>query len=714
MTTPRLAALLMLLAAAAPTRGQDPPPAFQGRVFRAETEVVLLDVVVRDKKGRTVRDLRADEVEVIEDGVKQEITSFRLLDAAAPGRATQPTATPAEAEGRYVNLVTLVFDQLGTDGRRLARQAALDLLKLEDRPDLFLSVFQMSDSLRLLQQFTAEREPLREAVKRATGDVNTQYTSATDELVRASAEADEARRRLEGAAQSVGAAGPGAVAQLSVEAAMATMTLNALRMTQTLQREQQGRSSLFALLALAKQQQPLAGRKTIIFFAEGLQTPPTLEHVLKAAISEANRANVSIYAVDARGLLTSNALAASGEALRQAANASLQQQMDGSGRAVTREEVMIADTAESSLRMDVQGALADLAVSTGGALIGNTNDMRTGLERALQDLSGYYELVYSPTNREYDGHFRKVALKVSRPGVTVQTRTGYFALPPGEGTASFPFELALLKALRATPPPQELPFRARAFRFGYEQGRLRHTLVLELPLGNVAFEGAEKGQDRAHFSFMGVLRDAAGGVAAKFSQDLPVSVPHDRLAALRQGNALFIRSFTLAPGRYTLETAALDEQAERQGVRKAVVVVPPPQAEPRLALSSLSLVKRTEPVAAGALESDDPFRFGATRIIPHVGEPDVASGDAVSLFLVAYAAGTARADLALEFVHDGTVVARSEAELPAPDAQGRIPYVATVPGARFAAGRYEVRAEVRQAGQTAQESAFFRVAAAAQ
>ena len=77
---------------------------------------------------------------------------------------------------------------------------------------------------------------------------------------------------------------------------MANMAVNALRMTDTLQREQQGHSSLFAILALAKQQQPLAGRKTILFFSEGVQAPPTLEHVLLAAISEANRANVSVYA----------------------------------------------------------------------------------------------------------------------------------------------------------------------------------------------------------------------------------------------------------------------------------------------------------------------------------------------------------------------------------------------------------------------------------
>jgi VWFA-related protein len=696
----------------APVGAQEPPPDLRGRVFRVETEVVVLDVVVRDRKGRTVRDLRPEEVEVYEDGVKQAVASFRLLDAAAPASAAEAPVRQAEApdEGRYVNLVSLVFDQLGPDGRRLARQAALDLLKLEDRPDLYMSVFQVGESLRLLQQFTKDREPLREAVKRATGELNTQYTPATDDLAAATRAADLARQQLQSGAQSGGAGGAGAVAQLSQEAAMAEMLVNALRMTETLQREQQGHSSLFALLALAKQQQRLAGRKTILFFSEGLQTPPTLEHVLQAAISEANRANVSIYAVDARGLVTSNSLDAARDTLRQAAMTSQQQMLKRGVGAVTREEVMIADTAEVSLRMDVQGALGDLATSTGGLLIGNTNDVRTGIERAVHDLSGYYELVYSPSNREYDGRFRRIALKVSRPGVVVQTRSGYFALPPGEGSATFAFELDLLRTLRATPPPQDFAFRARAFRFGYEEGRLRHTLVLELPLESVSFErDSQAGQDRAHVSFMGVLRDGAGGIAAKFSQDSPVKVPHDKVPALRQGNALFIRSFTLSPGRYTLETAAIDQQSHKKSVRRSVLVVPPDQ--PRLAVSSLAVVKRTEPVAAGALGSDDPFRLGSTRIVPSVGEPEVASGQPLSLFLVAYPArATQHAALVLEFVRDGVVVGRSEVELPGPDATGRIPYVATLPDTHFAPGRYEVRAEVRQGPETAQETVFFKVA----
>ena len=243
---------------------------------------------------------------------------------------------------------------------------------------------------------------------------------------------------------------------------MANMAVNALRLTDTLQREQQGHSSLFSILSLARQQQPLAGRKTILFFSEGLQAPPTLDHVLLAAISEANRANVSVYAVDARGLSTVSDSAAARTTLEEAVATSTRQQMLRGFRLFTREEMLIADTAESALRMDTIGTLEQLAESTGGLLISHTNDVRAGIARAVGDLRGYYEVAYSPANREFDGRFRKITLKVTRPGVTVQTRSGYFAMPPGEGTATFSYEVQLLKALRSPDPPHDLPVRTRA------------------------------------------------------------------------------------------------------------------------------------------------------------------------------------------------------------------------------------------------------------
>jgi VWFA-related protein len=717
------AALGLLVAVPPGASAQEPPPDLQTKVFRVETEVVVLDLVARDKKGHTVRDLRAGEVQIFEDGVKQETSGFRFLDtraagvvveedlAAAKGAPHPPAATSAES--RHLNLVTMVFDQLGADGRQIARKAALDFLDLADRPDVFVSVFQVSESLKLVQQFTTNRDLVRDGVMTATGQVATGYTPATDALVGATREAEQMKDLLQAVGQNINsAAGASAAAQIGQQASMAEMAVDALRLTETLQREQQGRSSLFALLALAKKQQILAGRKTILFFSEGLQAPPSLEHVLASTISEANRANVSVYAIDARGLLTSNQLEATRAMLNQASATSQRQQLLRGQVPVTREEMLIADNAEASLRMDVQGALADLAEGTGGLLIANTNDMRASLTRTVGDLAGYYEIAYSPTNREYDGHFRRISVKVTRPGVTVQARSGYFAVPPGEANLTFPYELDLLKVLRGSPAPHEFPLRTRAFHFGYEQGSLRHTLVIEMPLRGVAFEDDPKTrEDRAHFSFMGLVRGPGGLVAQKFSQDYPFSVPRSRLEALRQGNAVFLRSFVLAPGKYSLETAAMDQRSRRASVERSTVDVPEPR--PSLLLSSLAVIKRVEPVSEGALASEDPFRLGGSRIVPFVGEAEIAPGSPLNIFLVAYpqpqALGTP--ELILEVRRDGKLVGRSQPPLPAPDAQGRIPYIASIPAEGLKPGLYQVRAVLQQGSSTTDEWTSVRMGA---
>jgi len=211
---------------------------------------------------------------------------------------------------------------------------------------------------------------------------------------------------------------------------------------------------------------------------------------------------------------------------------------------------------------------------------------------------------------------------------------------------------------------------------------------------------------------LAVVRDARGAMSEHFGQDSPVEVPEKSLDALKHGNAVFTRSFTLPPGRHSLELVVLDQVAQRASVRKSVLVVPSPR--PGLVLSSLAVVKRTEPVNEGALASRDPLRNGASRIVPFVGEPTFSAGETVSLFLVAYpgagdTAGVARPSLTLEFSRDGAIVGRSTAELPAPDAAGHIPYVASVPTQSLAPGRYEVAAIVSQGDASARERAFFTI-----
>ena len=144
-------------------------------------------------------------------------------------------------------------------------EAGLALANITDRDDLLVSVFQVRESLALVQQFTADRERVREAVMEATGAVNTRYTDATDDLV-AAVERDRQAQERRDEMGTVSSLEQGVLAaQLGQQADISRMAVDALRFTQSLQREQQGNASLYSLLALSRQQQSLAGRKTIRF-----------------------------------------------------------------------------------------------------------------------------------------------------------------------------------------------------------------------------------------------------------------------------------------------------------------------------------------------------------------------------------------------------------------------------------------------------------------
>jgi VWFA-related protein len=686
--------------------------------FRVDTGVVMLDVVVRDKKGRMVKDLRPEEVQVFEDGVKQEVTGFRFVETGRESLPAAPGVAPARPEPKQISLVTLLFDQLGPEARIIARKAALDFLASDHRPDLWISVFSIDRKMRLLQQFTIDRDQVRAAVDVATGAAQAGRTDLSAEASRVNREGEAATASANAAAAGIATGGAGAseagpaAGAAARDAAFAQIEQNTIDMTDRLERQLQGESSIFGLMALANQQQKLAGRKTILYFSEGLQVTSRLEQVFKSAVSEANRANVSIYAVDARGLNTQNQLVGTQDKLRRTVATVQRQLTSRGGIAVTPEEVLAGETVEESLRVNTQGTLGDLAESTGGFLIANSNDMKAGMERVAGDIVGYYEVVYAPTKVETDGKFRELQVKVARGGTTVQARKGYFAVPAGEGTVTFPYEMALLAALRADPVPHDFDFRSSAFRFARGRDTQQYTVVMEVPLSSFAFK-KDGGSYKAHFSFMAVLRHPTQGVVQKFSQDSPVEVPADKKDAMARGNAIFTRSFSLAPGRYTLETVAQDENSRKTSVRKAVLVVT--KAGAPLSLSSLAIIKRTEPVNPGALETDDPLRFGQTRIVPQLGEPTLQAGEGLPLFLVAYLASgaTEKPELTLALMREGAVVGRSSPDLPGADDKNQIAYIATIPSTGLTPGRYEVRAILRQGPSAAEETTFFNIGAPA-
>src|SRR4051812_16823131 len=456
----------------------------QPPVFRTGTTAVLLDIVVRDKHGRPVRDLRQDEITVLEDGAPRDVKAFRLVEGTpADGGLSTPGSGVAQPDPlRRVTLVSLVFDHLGQNARKLAQKAAQDYLKKPLPTGQWVAVFSLDNRLHMLQDFSRNVGALSAAVDRATTTVAREDAVPLPGATREQAGPVQYGQATNGEANVNPAnAGEDAVAQQ-----MRQMTEQMQALATSIETSQRGHATFYPLMALAKAQGGLEGRKAILLFSEGLQVPSSVEEIFQATISEANRANVSVYAIDSRGLDTSRDLAAAGAALDKAGRVSQQAMAKRGAGGTSMDEVQNDDLVLSSFKSSTQSVLRELAEDTGGALIANSNDLAKGLDRVTADLASYYEIAYAPTNAEADGRFRKIEVKAARKGVDVTSRSGYFALPATDDAPLLPFELPLLAAAAATPAPHAFDFQAGVFRFHETTHGRQFTLVTEVPVAALA------------------------------------------------------------------------------------------------------------------------------------------------------------------------------------------------------------------------------------
>ncbi len=713
-------------ALAAQEASKPPSPAASQPVIRVGTQEVLLDVVVRDKKGKPVRNLQSKDLEILDEGSPVKVTGFHLVTgsesaggaaggAAEASSGAAPSAPKALDPLRQLRLVSLVFERLDNDARRLARQASLEFLKDELAQNVYIAVFIIDQRLHVIQQFTNDRDLLRKAVEMAA---TTQYTQFA-------AQSEAIRQQLQDAVRSqettaAGAATPpsgpragsagGAFGAAAAAAQMAQLTLNMLQFEEGLARTQQSRSSIFSLLSLVKEQTALPGRKTVIYFSMGLQVPDSMIETFTSVIGAANRANVSVYGVDARGLTTEAQNSAAKSMLASAVGSSRRQQESRGVGPVTRDEAMVFDTARDSVHANTQQALETLSINTGGFLIANTNDFRAPFRKVSEDVQAYYEVSYVPPITEYDGKFRKISVKVDRTDVNVQTRNGYFALPPNEGSV-FVYEMPLLHALNATPLPQAFAFHSAALRFREENGKLQFGTVIEVPLKDITFtEDKENHRFRAHLSLLALFKDQRGEIVERFSRDMPLSADPDKLEGLRLGN--FIQTFhvDLAPGRYKLESAVMDREAQKISARRTVVIVQPPASG--VGMSGLALIRRVDRQSGEGDDLQDPFHFEGGRVVPTLDDSIQASTSGeLSYYFVVYPqhSATDKPQLTMEFVKDGAPIGKATPELPPAGKDGLIPYVAGVPLANFGPGNYELHAIVKQGASMAEERTTFSI-----
>src|SRR6185295_13076123 len=277
---------------------------------------------------------------------------------------------------------------------------------------------------------------------------------------------------------------------------------------ESLERDQQGFATINSLLAVITPMRNLPGRKTVIFFSEGLSLPPAVQAKFPSVINAANRANVSIYAIDSAGLRIESGAAEAAKEINSLAARRMQQTARGSDSIQSQPYIKALERNEDLLRLDPRSGLGQLADQTGGFLIHDTNDLKIGLQRIDDDMRAYYVLTYVPKNEDYNGQFRHITVKLTRPNVEAQTRKGYYAVESVGQFAMLDYEAPAIAALRnARSNPSPFAFRAAAVDFPATSRPGLAMILAEAPLSSFTLAaGSDKKTYNADFSIIALVR----------------------------------------------------------------------------------------------------------------------------------------------------------------------------------------------------------------
>ena len=398
---------------------------------KATAQLVLVDVVVTDGNRKPVHGLKAGDFSVTEGGVPQTIKHFEEHTALTQADATKfPPAeklppgifsnyTPAPANGA-VNLILL--DTLNTPmaDQSYVRGQLLAYLKATP-PGTRIAIFGLTTRLLVLQGFTSDPDVLRQVMEKRVG----KGSPLLDDQVGGGGIQNSQADNLEDMADS------GAFGGADVSTVVANMRTFDARV-QSFQIQLRTQYTLDAMNEIARYLSNIPGRKNLIWFsgsfpvnvmpdATGQLSDPfaameSSEDEFRETVNLLARSQVAVYPIDARGLMTSPVYSAA--TTRNYAGSR------GGTRAMQDQQKFSADTAAE------QTTMRQMADATGGHAFVNTNGLTAAVSTAIEEGTNFYTLTYTPTNSEWDGKLRKIHVQVSRPGLTLAYRKGYYAYDP--------------------------------------------------------------------------------------------------------------------------------------------------------------------------------------------------------------------------------------------------------------------------------------------
>jgi VWFA-related protein len=716
-----LAAAAGATVAAVPQQPAQPAQRARG-VVQAGVQAVLVDVVIHDRKGEPVRDLTQNDFHITEDGVPQTVGSFTaIMDSARPDSA-RPAAAPTEggtalpstaigsaapvAEGPIVT--AFVFDRLTPESRRLAVKAAQNYFGTKEEAPGYVGIFSVDLGLAPFAPFTRDLHVLRAALNKMAERVTSDYggKDARDKAAQLEQAADAASQTT---AQQEASAGRGGsnVGTGAGDAMLAQMQADMIRDFDALERDQMGYATTDALFAVIEQMRHLPGRKAIVLFSEGVALPPAVKRLFDGVTDSANRANVAIYTMDAAGLRAESEQVDIRDQVNRAGSGG--GGILGGGKTGGGALTKSLEYNEDVLRQDPRYGLSTLARDTGGAAFDSTNNLRSGFDRIDSDQHNYYLLGYTSTNDKLDGRFRMIDVKVTRPGVTVSSRKGYYAVRDPGGTPVNSWEAPALGLLEATPVPNAFPVRAASFLFPETARPGLAPVIVDFKTAPLSFfDGGDGKTYASDFAVIVRYLDDKNNVVTKVSQHYEVKGPLAELERAKQGEVVFYREPNLPPGVYTMEAVVYDNPSGKASVRFATVEVPKVDVA-GLRVSSLILTGRVEKVPEQGRRKDNPLTVDDVLIYPNLGDPVSKGAKELGFYFSVYPARGASAEATLDLLSNGKPIGQLPLTLASPDATGRIQQTGRLPIDQLAPGTYELQIVVKQGTTHVVRNATFRL-----
>jgi VWFA-related protein len=535
---------------------------------RVTTRLVLVDAVVTDKSGQRIRDLKKEDFTVLENGKAQKISAFSFESPEmAPRQALELPPNVHTNRPEYDMpkgpLTIMLLDGLNTPvaDQGYARFQMLTYLGSQLQPGQPVSVYTLAGSLRLLQDFTGDVSLLKAAVQHFTPqksmEMQVQNTiSLLPNLpvnggVGVAGRADSLRlvftRMSEFTSEQTKFAIDGRVQRTA-----AAMRLLARRVS-----GYPGRKNLIWVSAgfpiditsevvqLTTDVDMLAQDNTVA--APQVRVEKSYEELLHQLAAELTDAQVSVYSVDARGLIGSTVADASSQGTNEA------------GMLRTGAEYGAQVARSSAASQSSQDTLLTLASESGGLTFKNRNDVAGALASGVGDGSAYYVLAYAPESRQWDGKFRKIQVKINKPGYEVRHRTGYYAKDPmqwDKNKDKTDPELGMAMAM-GSPSSTMVVFDSRVAPPA-PASQVRVPVEFLVNPRTIAGEETKDGGRHFGLEFHVAAYTLDGKLVSHKDTGMDAPVKPDRLQAYLQQGIPFRTELEMTPGEYRLRLAVRD------------------------------------------------------------------------------------------------------------------------------------------------------------